>query len=71
MASDSERPAVSAAVAAALTELQGLTREREATGEMPDPRQAARPLEFDESGFPVAQPVTSFIQRVGRRLGNG
>jgi hypothetical protein len=30
----------------------------------------ARPLEFDESGFPIPQPVPGFAQRV-RRLING
>jgi hypothetical protein len=29
-----------------------------------------RPLEFDESGFPIAQPVPSFMRRLGRLLGS-
>ena len=27
-----------------------------------------RPLEFDESGFPIPQPAGGFVQRVGRLL---
>jgi hypothetical protein len=30
----------------------------------------ARPLEFDESGFPIPQRIPGFVQRVGR-LVNG
>lgn len=75
MANQSQRPELSAAVAAALTELEGLTlyqrTQREATGETREPRQAARPLEFDAAGFPVAQPVTGFVHRVGRLLNDG
>jgi hypothetical protein len=28
----------------------------------------ARPLEFDESGFPIPQPAPGFMQRVGRLI---
>jgi hypothetical protein len=28
----------------------------------------ARPLEFDESGFPIPQPIPGFAQRVGRLI---
>lgn len=33
-----------------------------------DPVDRARPLEFDQSGFPVAQHSPSFVQRVARLL---
>ena len=29
-----------------------------------------RPLEFDESGFPIPQPVPTFMRRLGRLLGS-
>jgi hypothetical protein len=28
-----------------------------------------RPLEFDSRGFPIRQPIPSFVQRVARLLG--
>jgi hypothetical protein len=31
--------------------------------------QSARPLEFDESGFPIPQRAPSFVERVARLLG--
>ncbi|HEX2232298.1 MAG TPA: hypothetical protein VHG69_02920 [Thermoleophilaceae bacterium] len=27
-----------------------------------------RPLEFDESGFPIPQPIPGFMQRIGRLI---
>lgn len=43
---------------------------RDALSEKPEPREPARPLEFDENGFPLPQPVPRFVQRVGRLLGD-
>jgi hypothetical protein len=37
-------------------------RERAGSGTGP------RPLEFDENGFPIPQPVSGFVQRVGRLI---
>jgi hypothetical protein len=66
MASESERPELSAAVAPSLTEGKAAARDH-----VPQREVAARPLEFDESGFPVVQPVSEFVQRVRRLLGDG
>lgn len=30
--------------------------------------EGARPMEFDESGFPISQPNSSFVMRVARLL---
>ncbi len=30
--------------------------------------EGARPTEFDESGFPIPQPISSFVKRVARVL---
>jgi hypothetical protein len=33
------------------------------------PAESARPLEFDEGGFPIYQPLPTLVERVGRLLG--
>jgi hypothetical protein len=35
-----------------------------------EPLDRARPLEFDESGFPIAQRTPSFVTRVARLMGS-
>jgi hypothetical protein len=37
-------------------------------GRIREAEDRARPLEFDESGFPIAQHSPSFVQRVARLL---
>jgi hypothetical protein len=32
---------------------------------------AAQPMEFDQRGFPVPQPMAGFVKRVGRLLNGG
>jgi hypothetical protein len=72
MANQSQRPELSAAVAAALTELEGAARYRQVQREPNAGTQGtARPLEFDDNGFPLAQPTTGFVHRVRRLLGDG
>jgi hypothetical protein len=62
------------AVSAALAEWDGAESyrrsQREALSGMADANRA-RPLEFDESGFPVAQRRLSFVRRVRRLLREG
>jgi hypothetical protein len=58
------------AVEAALDESNGeryQLRQREMTRRRA-PESRARPLEFDENGFPIPQPVSGFVQRVGRLI---
>jgi hypothetical protein len=71
MANESQRPELSAAVEAALTELEGIARYRQAQGDATSgTHAAARPLEFDHNGFPLAQARTGFVHRVRRLLGD-
>lgn len=46
-------------------------RQRQATSGRAGAGDHARPLEFDESGFPVAQPNSTFLARVTRLLSPG
>jgi hypothetical protein len=72
MANQSQRPELSAAAAAAMTELEGLARFRHVQREASSETQvAARPLEFDDDGFPLTQPTGRFVHRVRRLLGDG
>lgn len=63
---------LSDAVEAVQTAFAGAERYRRAQGEARSGRAAsvdrAHPLEFDESGFPIAQLRPSFAQRVARHL---
>ncbi len=71
MASDSQRPELSVAVAAALTELEAVARYRHAQRRAAsEERGDARPLEFDANGFPLAQPATDSVRRVKRLFGD-
>jgi hypothetical protein len=66
---------LAAAIAAALREQAAAEhyrqKQRRARSGKPLETDGARPLEFDESGFPVAQRNASFITRVTRLLGPG
>jgi hypothetical protein len=46
-------------------------RQRQARSGRAGARDHARPLQFDESGFPIRQPNSTFLARVGRLLGAG
>ena len=46
-------------------------RQRQARSGRAAARDAARPLEFDESGFPIRQRNSTFLARVGRLLSAG
>jgi hypothetical protein len=58
--------------AAALPEEEGAEGYRRAQAQASDGRpgtvERSRPLEFDESGFPIAQRNPSFVTRVARLL---
>jgi hypothetical protein len=45
-----------------------LRSQRQARRRTGDGSDRARPLEFDESGFPIAQRSASFVERVARLL---
>lgn len=64
-----------AAIAAAQREQAAAERyrqkQRQVRSGKPPGADGARPLEFDESGLPVAQRTASFITRVTRLLGPG
>jgi hypothetical protein len=59
-------------LAAALREQVGAERYQRRQRQLRSGRAAAvdhpRPLEFDESGFPIAQRIPSFVARVARLL---
>jgi hypothetical protein len=63
------------AVEEALSERGGAERYRLRQREMRSGGRAAddraAPLEFDERGFPIPQPVTGFVRRLGRLLWDG
>ena len=63
------------AVDAALSEREGEERYQLRQREMKRGRNGRagppRPLEFDESGFPIPQAIPGFVQRVGRLLNGG
>lgn len=60
------------AVERALSEQPGAgryrRRQREVTSGRARTTEGARPMEFDESGFPLPQRKPSFVQRVARLL---
>jgi hypothetical protein len=55
-------------LAAVLREQAGADRYQQAQRQARRGKAHARPLEFDESGFPTAQGNTSFVERVARLL---
>jgi hypothetical protein len=56
------------AVEAALLEQAGAARYRHARMGARPRTEGARPLEFDESGFPIPQRNPGLVQRIGRLL---
>jgi hypothetical protein len=44
-------------------------RQRQARGAKAQTVERPRPLQFDGNGFPVAQPIPSFVTRVAQLLG--
>jgi hypothetical protein len=47
-----------------------MARQRRITRGIDAPTEQPRPLEFDASGFPIPQPIPTFVQRVRRLLGD-
>ena len=63
------RPAVQRALAENVKRERYELRQRELKrGRRGSEGQLARPLEFDESGFPIPQRTGRFVQRVGRLI---
>jgi hypothetical protein len=72
MSEQAQRRELRDALAAALNEPAGAARyrqrQRQARKGRPDGEDRPRPLEFDESGFPIRQRNPSFAARVARLL---
>jgi hypothetical protein len=71
MARPPENRALRGAVEAILDDQAGAEKYRQAQREATSGNRdadGARPLEFDESGFPIPQRRTSFVERVARLL---
>jgi len=72
MTTDAERRRWRDAVDDALNTSEGAERYQQRQREIRRGRARAnagpRPLEFDESGFPLPQPTPGFMQRIGRLI---
>jgi hypothetical protein len=74
MATQAQMRELRDAVEVAIADRQGAESyrrvQREALNGRRSPAGSARPLKFDESGFPINQPAPGFFERVRRLLGD-